>query len=184
MTVEALSLTICLASGIFGRPAWTPEKCTERAGQILSIAERHGLDPLLMVAVNIQECDMREDVSAYVRVGTGSGRRVVAVDACPMGVRFWGARALEPHDPQALYELAAQRMERWKRWCERDHRLEEHHFISHYNQGNPVYSSQVLGVLAAITHRKLELKHLLAFTDRTREIVRRLTRTFRGWWTA
>jgi len=206
MTVEALALTICLASSIFGRPAWTPEKCAERAGQIMSIAERHGLDPLLMVAVNIQECDMREDVNAYVWVGggggtvrggtarggtargienTGRGRRVVAVDACPMGVRFWGARIWERHDPQELYELAAQRMERWKRWCERAHLgPEEHHFISHYNQGNPVYASQVLGVLAAITHRKIELRHLLAFTDRTREIVRRLTRTFRGWWTA
>ena len=184
MTIEALSLTICLASSIFGRPAWTPEKCAERAEQIMSIAERHGLDPLLMVAVNIQECDMREDVNAYVRAGTGRGRRVVAVDACPMGVRFWGARIWERHDPQELYELAAQRMERWKRWCERAHLgPEEHHFISHYNQGNPVYASQVLGVLAAITHRKIELRHLLAFTDRTREIVRRLTRTFRGWWT-
>ena len=227
MTVEALSLTICLASGIFGRPAWTPDKCDERAAQIMTIAEKHGIDPLLMVAVNIQECDMREDVNALVTVGTGKHKKIVGIDACPMGVRIMGAESRKPHAPEELYEIAARRMEHWKRWCERGHpgwklanlgsktlgsktlgsktlgsktlgsktlgsktlgsktlSLEKHHFIAHYNQGNPVYASQVLGFLAAIAHRKVGEETSSAFTSRTREIVRRLTKAFRGWWMA
>jgi len=149
MTVEALSLTICLVSGIFGRPAWEKSKCDERAAQISGIARRHGLDPLLMVAVNVQECDMREtEAFAPVVVGEGKHKKVVGIDACPMGVRLMGAEARMSREPVALYEIAADRMERWKRWCERGHQrnrhdpayASEHHFIAHYNQGDPTYA--------------------------------------------
>ena len=190
MTAEALSLVICLASGVFGRPAWTPEKCAERAGQLMEIGRRHGIDPLLMVAVNIQECDMREDVNALVTAGEGKHKKVIGIDACPMGVRIIGSDWKKHRAPEELYELAARRMEHWKSWCERGHHgrkpaglsLEKHHFIAHYNQGNPVYASQVLGFLATITHRKVREKDSSAYTERTREIVRRLTRAFSRWW--
>jgi hypothetical protein len=184
MTIEALSLTICLASGIFGRPAWSPEKCTERAEQILSIATSHKIDPLLMVAVQIQECDMRENVDAPIYKGEGKKRKIVGRDACPMGVRLMGA--IKPLPPEDLYEMAAKRMERWKDWCGKGHpgtkfvnKGDKHHFIFHYNQGNPIYAAQVLSFLSAITRRPAKKEYEEAQTARTKEIVKRLARAFR-----
>lgn len=182
MTVEALSLTLCLVSGIFGRPAWDQSKCDERAAQLVEIAKRHGLDPRLLVAVNVQECDMREGINALVTVGEGKHKRVVGVDACPMGVRIMGAEALKPHDPVALYEISAAKMEHWKRWCERGHQRNKpeplfstkHHFIAHYNQGDPNYAHQVLGFFAVLTGRLVKKSDEEKFTERTKEIVRRL----------
>lgn len=192
MTAEALSFALCLASGIFGRPAWTVEKCDERAIQISEIAKQHDVDPLLMVAVNIQECDMREDVDALVTVGEGRHKRVVGIDACPMGVRIMGPAGVRLHaalhdDNQvaarvALYDTAARAMVRWKRWCSRGHQgnaplplfSTQHHFIAHYNQGDPTYSHQVLGIQAALARRPIKPEHERRFTERTKEIVRRL----------
>jgi hypothetical protein len=178
MTIEALSLTLCLVSGIFGRPGWTPELCQERAGQIMTIATEHKLDPMLFVAVNIQECDMRETVDAPIYVGTGKHKKQIGFDRCPMGVRQKGAAALqEPKDPVKLYDLAAGRMERWKAWCERNHKG-QHHFISHYNQGNPIYAAQVLAFLAVIKGKPI--KDLPSLTTRTKEIVRRVVKALRS----
>jgi hypothetical protein len=185
MTIEALSLTLCLVSGIFGRPAWDTEKCTERAEQILSIATSHNIDPLLMVAVNVQECDMRENVDAMVYQGTGKKRKVIGRDACPMGIRLMGEAAKRKYEPKELYEMAAQKMERWKNWCEKGHqgqlykglKGDKHHFIYHYNQGNPIYAAQVLSILATIKGKSLNEKYEQDLTPRSKEIIRRLLRS-------
>jgi len=183
MTVEALSLTLCLASGIFGRPAWTPEHCQERAAQITEIAARDNLDPMLFVALNIQECDMRENVEAkFYAPARGSKKPVqMGIDACPMGIRIWwpnGKKPVKPLDALALYELAGKKMARWKRWCEKNHKGKafgpHHHFVSHWNEGNLNYATQVLTFRSVLMGRPLKSEDEL--TPRSKEIVRRLRR--------
>ncbi len=60
MTVAALAHLLCLASGIFGRPAWDEARCAERAEIIGEAALRHGLSPVLLVAVDVVECDLAD----------------------------------------------------------------------------------------------------------------------------
>jgi hypothetical protein len=190
MTIEALSMTLCLASGIFGRPAWSPEKCLERATQISHIAEEHQLDPMMFVAINIQECDMRENVDAkfyspaqdqYKGLRSKSLRlkpMQLGIDACPMGMRIWWPNGKKPEkslDVLALYELAGKKMARWKRWCEKHHK--GHHFVAHWNEGNTVYATQVLAFRSVLLGRPIKAEDSL--TPRSKEIVRRLQRAQR-----
>jgi hypothetical protein len=188
MTVEALTMTICLASGIFGRPAWTHEKCQERAIQIIKIAEQDDLDPMLFVAINMQECDMRENVHAKFFAPTpvkGKKKpRQLGIDACPMGIRLWWSNGKHPEklpDSLALYETAGKKMVRWKRWCEKNHKGKafgpRHHFVSHWNEGNPTYATQVLAFRAVLLGRPVKAEDEL--TSRSKEIVRRLQRALR-----
>jgi len=164
-----------MASGIFGRPAWTPELCLERAVQIQKISLEKDLDPLLFVAVNIQECDMRETVEAavYTPATAKQPRKQIGVDACPMGVRFLWPNGKKPErsmDPGVIYEIAGQKMQRWKLWCNKNHK--KHHFIAHWNEGNPTYAAQVLAFRTVLLGRPLKSEEGL--TKRTLEIVRRL----------
>lgn len=182
MTIEALSLTLCLASGIFGRPAWSPEKCQERAVQIMHIADEYQLDPLMFVAINIQECDMRENVNAkfFAPAKPHSKRKPqqLGIDACPMGIRIWWPNGKKPDkvmDAPELYELAGRKMARWKRWCEKHHK--GHSFVSHWNEGNPTYATQVLAFRSVLMGRAPKSEDDL--TERSKEIVRRLMRAQR-----
>ena len=110
------------------------------------------------------------------------------MDACPMGVRVVGPAAQRTYDAVELYEIAAARMEHWKRWCERGHRGNKpialfhspHHFMAHYNQGNPIYAHQVLGLLAVLDRRTISASDEALFTERTKETVRRLVRAFKA----
>lgn len=174
MTLAILAKMLCLASGIFGRPAWDDAKCTEHARYVMEASDKHGVDPVLMVAIDIVECDMRE-VDNPVR----RGGRVVGYDACPMGVRILGVQRRRQYKTGDLYELAATRMERWKKWCSRAH-AGRHHYVKHYNEGDPVYAAQVLAVAATLKVRGV--RHREQLTERTRDIVKRLARLFvRGW---
>jgi len=179
VTVEMLARMLCLASGIFGRPAWDGAKCSEHAGYIMEASERHRVDPVLMVSHNIVECDMRErDNPVY---GVVLGRRtIVGYDACPMGVRIIGVGRRAGFGVRDLYEAAARKLERWERWCGRKHRGHGHHFVSHYNEGNPDYADQVLGVRAVLLRRSVRKYSLV---PRIEEIVGRLSKVFVfGWW--
>lgn len=175
MTLAMLAKMLCLASGIFGRPAWDDAQCSLHAGYIMAAADRHGVDPVLMVAGEIVECDMQGRDNPIYREG-----KLVGYDACPMGVRLIGVERRREYGPAELYELAAARMERWKRWCERSHSRLHHHYMKHYNEGDPVYAAQVLGVAATLNLKGVRHRDLLK--ARTLEIVRRLARLFvRGW---
>jgi hypothetical protein len=178
MTVEVLAKMLCLASGIFGRPSWDNAKCAEHAGYVMASATRHSIPPVLMVATNILECDMQDRDNPVYAVVRGRSR-LVGYDACPMGVRIMGVAKRGSYGPSDLYEIAAAKMERWQRWCVRKHRGMGHHFLFHYNEGNPAYSAQVMGVFAVLRGRQVKKDSL---TDRTLEIVNRLSRVFvRGW---
>ena len=186
MTVGALSAILCLASGIFGRPAWDLDKCAERAAVVLAAATRHGVDPLLMVALDVHECELRDkDAPVYKVVG---GREFLAgYDACPMGVRVMGVEHRAQYDDAALYELAAARLERWKRWCDRGHPGRRyrahlpagHHYVAHYNQGNPTYANQVLAIRDVLRGRFVQASSRSGLTPRTEDIVQRYQKIYR-----
>lgn len=183
MTVEALAAVLCLASGIFGRPSWDADKCAERAGVIEAAAARHGVDPLLMVALDVHECELR-DVDAPVYKKVRGSEELVGYDACPMGVRIMGVESRRSYDVPALYELAAARLEHWRGWCGRGHpggrhlgRLpRHHHYVAHYNQGNPTYADQVLAIRDALGGRPRRAEKMQHLTPRTEEICARIRR--------
>jgi hypothetical protein len=184
VTVEALAAVLCLASGVFGRPAWDEARCLERALVVSEVAERHGVDPLLMVALDVHECELRDNVDApvYKKI---RGRKVLAGhDACPMGVRIMGVKKRLDYDVPALYELAATRMEGWQKWCGRGHPggkypghlPARHHYVAHYNQGNPAYAPQVLALRRTFLGKEVLAGE--ALTPRTLEIIRRYRRIY------
>jgi hypothetical protein len=179
VTAPMLAQMICLASGIFGRPAWDAGKCAEHAGYVLEAAARHHQDPVLMVAHNVVECDMNDRDNPVYAVVRGR-KKLVGYDACPMGVRIMGAARRADFGPRELYEAAARKLEKWERWCKKKHRGQGHHFVRHYNEGNPAYADQVLGVRATLLGRSAG-RYVLV--PRITEIVRRLSKVFvPGWW--
>lgn len=183
MTASALAQVLCLVSGIFGRPAWDEAKCAERAEMIGASSRRHGIDPVLMVAHEAWECDMLDRDAPVYRVVSGR-KKLVGYDACPMGVRVIGVERRARLGPAELYEMAAARLARWKRWCERGHPGKRypghlpagHHYSAHFNQGNPTYSYQVLAVRDALLRRTPSPRFL---TERALEHVRRIALAWR-----
>jgi hypothetical protein len=182
MTAESLAAVVCLASGIFGRPAWDESSCLERAVLVQEVAGRHGLDPLLLVAIDVHECELRDFDGAPIYKKVRGRRTLVGFDACPMGVRVMGASERRSLDASSLHEMASRRLARWKRWCGRGHpgklyRGDElpagHHYVAHYNQGNPNYSPQVLAIRDALAGRAVRPEHAPLLTPRTQEIIRR-----------
>jgi hypothetical protein len=186
VTLAELAAVVCLASGIFGRPAWDAQQCEQRAALVLATAERHSVDPVVMVAVDVLECELRDDVDApFYKVVRGR-RRLAGYDACPMGVRVRGVarrRALSAAD---IYDEAASRLAWWRSWCQAGHpgRGREpsrsylgrgrHSYVAHYNWGNPDYAAQVLAVAAALRGRQVrDVRHL---SERAVAFVRRIYR--------
>ena len=148
MTVSALAKILCLVSGIFGRPAWEAAKCDERASMLSEAAEGHHLDPLLLVAIDVVECDLGVEDAKFRENG-----RVAGIDACPMGVRLRGRINREDYPPPVLYEIAAKRLDDARRRC-RGRRCRGH-FVSMYNWGNRDYAAEVLAVAAALGSKSL-----------------------------
>lgn len=177
MTVDALQALLCAAKLVFSHGAsWTETECRERAREIVEAAAQHDQDALLMAAVFIQECDLRDDVARPVFLPADlhrprRKRRIIGYDYCPMGVRIMGTLDRHRWTRAALFTEAARRMARWERWCKRRH--SHTHFIQHYNEGNAAYTESVLAI-----RRALRSKAPLATTlePRTAEIVRRLLR--------
>jgi hypothetical protein len=105
-------------------------------------------------------------------------------DACPMGVRIMGVKKRLDYDVPALYELAATRMEGWQKWCGRGHPggkypghlPARHHYVAHYNQGNPAYAPQVLALRRTFLGKEVLAGE--ALTPRTLEIIRRYRRIY------
>ena len=176
MTIEALTMTICLASSIFGRGQMAQTECKAMAENMTMAAKIADVSPALILAVNIQECDLRERVDAPIWKGEGKKRKMVGVDACPMGVRILGITDSTKLAVERMYTLAGEKMAIMKRWCEKKHKGSHHHFISHYNQGNPTYATQVLGFMAVVQGKPVSGENSL--TKRSQEIIRRLLRAF------
>ena len=172
MTIQLLSQILCLVSGIFGRSAWDGDKCTERAMMIETASIAHSVDPLLMVAIDVYECDLQDRDNAVYLVVRGK-KRLVAYDDCPMGVQILGGDKRDRHDAASLYEIAASKLQKWSEWHSKA-RHRGHHFVAHYNPGNPVYSDQVLAIWAMLGGRTVKRGSNL--TERTVEILRRLGR--------
>lgn len=162
MTVHELARVMCLVSGIFGRPAWDQAKCEERARHVDEAASRYSVDRLLVVAVDVYECDMR-DRDAPIYEETRRGRKLVGYDACPMGVRVRDLAERRRLSPRDLYDRGAALLSRRRRGGLG---------LAGYNPGNPAYVYQVLAIRAAIVGTRP--RWLDALTPRTAEIVRRI----------
>jgi hypothetical protein len=178
VTLAALSKIICLAWSVYGRPPLDSAECDARARDVLGPAVRHELDPVLLVAVDVQECDLRDDVAAPVYRQVGRRRVLAGHDRCPMGVRVMDAR--REYSRAELYEVAAAKLDRWRRWCAAGHPGNKyrgsgrHHFVAHYNPGNPTYEHQVLTFYARLRGRPVPEERVFYLTPRSREIERRL----------
>jgi hypothetical protein len=180
--LAALSKIICLAWSIYGRLPLSEIECDTRAREIFEPASRHGLDPVLLVAVDVQECDLRDDVAAPVYKQIGRRRVLAGHDRCPMGVRVMDVR--REYSRAELYEVAAAKLAKWRRWCAAGHPgkkyqgSDQHHFVAHYNPGNPAYEHQVLTFYARLARRPVPEERVLRLTPRSREIEKRLRARF------
>lgn len=181
MTASALAMLVCTASSIFsGRAAWDEARCLERAEVILGAAERHTVDPVLMLAIDVLECELGDrDVKIYDE--SGEERRLVAVDACPMGLRFRHPRRRRHLGAAKIYDLAAHHLAKVAAWCEGGHggrRLGRrgHRPVAHWNWGNPRYEFQVLAVRSVLLESEIGRREKRKLTPRTRVFVERIAR--------
>lgn len=163
-----LSALLCSLKIVFAHGDWTAEECDDRAALLEKLGLHYKLDPLLLVAVNIQECDLREGMGlAWTRNG------LRGVDACPMGVRVRYPAKVPSVD--ALYEKSAQMLARMRARCKA--RGHKHHFLYHYNPGNPLYVAQVMAILSAL-RGDANLTDV-GLTSRTLKIVRAIHKVHR-----
>jgi hypothetical protein len=121
VTAAALAKMLCLASGAFGRPAWDQARCDERAEVILAAAARHSVDPVVMTAIDVIECDLDDRDAPVYEVRRGR-RRLVGWDACPMGMRIRGPERRGQLGAADLVELAASDLGRSYALCRAEHR--------------------------------------------------------------
>jgi len=172
-----LSQKLYLTSLVFGR-GWNWEKAEERAGMIEAAAQRHKVDPALMVAIDAYECDLRDrDASVYAMVH--GRRRLVGYDACPMGMRIMGVGRRARYNAVQLYEMAAADLERSRKVClgsGHPARICAERAVAKRNSRNRDYAAQVFAIAAALRGQRAPEDHL---TRRTVEIVRRLLRIFK-----
>jgi hypothetical protein len=104
-------------------PAWTPSQCRRIADAVATSAQRHELNPSLLLAVMVNESDMNEKTA---RVYTRNGK-VYAKDGGLMGIRcILGEhdRCTNGHvrgiawknlmDPVKNIELGARELARWR----------------------------------------------------------------------
>jgi hypothetical protein len=183
VTAAALAKMLCLASGIYGRPAWDQPRCEERAELILASSERHFVDPVLMTAIDVVECDL-DDRDAPIYEMRRGRKRLVGWDSCPMGMRIRGPERRRQYDDEALIELAASDLGRSYASCRADHRSRsecEWRAVARRNLRSRDYAAQVLAVAGALRGKRLEGGSLRSrpLAERTAEIVRRLLRLFR-----
>ena len=169
MTVPALAKIFCLVSGIFGRPAWDSAKCDDRASMVMEAAGRHHLDPLLLMSIDVVECDLGDRDAVFYNDGRRAG-----IDACPMGVRLRGKIGREDYPPAVLYEIAATRLDEARKRC-RGRRCRGH-FVSMYNWGNREYAAEVLAVAAALKGKRLST---IKLPRRIADIVRKILATMK-----
>jgi hypothetical protein len=171
VTPAALAHLLCLASTIYGRPAWNDAKCAEHAAWITEAAARHAVDPLLMAAIEIHECD-QDDRDRPIYAVVRGRKKVVGYDRCPMGVRVRGVAESRRLGPRELYERAAALLGR----LADKHGNRRGHHVSGYNPGNPTYAAQVLSIRRGLVGRSPRAADADKLTPRTREILRRLRR--------
>lgn len=186
MTATAFAQLMCLVSGIFGRPAWPAEKCEKEAALLLAAANRHDVDPVLMLAIDVQECDMKDgeyrdrhgrlrraDNPVYAKVR--GRKKLVAYDSCPMGLRLPVKDRLRL-DNAALYERAARKLAALRAMFPR----QKPHHVARWNPGNPEYAYQVLAFATVLRGKRMSARVASHLADRTVEIVRRLTLALAG----
>ena len=179
MTIEALALLICSANVTFSHgQKLSDAECKRQAEEIQVAATTHNIDERLMVAENVWECDLRVGIARPIWKAVGKKRVQIGVDYCPMGLRIYGPMNRAKWTEAAIYMEAARRMAKWKSWCDRKHKG-AHHFIAHYNEGNPVYQFQILAIRRALAGKELRRGEEQFLTDRALEIVRRLTKALR-----
>jgi hypothetical protein len=168
VTVAALAELVCLAVAAFGRPA-DLATCERRAAEISEVSQKHGVDPILMLAIDAWECDLRQDRDVLIYEGEPGHRRLSAIDACPTGYRFRDIALRRRTSTAEIYELAAMKLEEDRRRClAARHR---HSFIAHWNLGNRSYSLQVLAVAGALRGKPPRAGSKL--TSRAADLVRR-----------
>ena len=186
MTVAALAHLMCLASGVFGRPAWSEAKCAAEAASMLAAAERHSVDPVLMLAIDVQECDMRDGVyldrhgrqrraDNPVFATVRGKKKLVAYDSCPMGLRLPAAERLRM-DNASIYERAARKLAAIRAMFPH----KKPHHVAQWNPGNPAYGYQVLAFATTLRGRRVPAKTASHLAERTAEIVRRLSLALSG----
>lgn len=168
MTVSALAELVCLAIAALGRSA-VPAECESRAAEISEAALRHDVDPVLMLAIDAWECDLRQDRDVLVYEGLPDHRRFVAIDACPMGYRFRDVGLRRRTSSAGIYELAAAKLEDDRRRCRAAGH--KHDSVAHWNLGNRAYSIQVLAVAGALRGKPPRVGSKLK--SRAADVVRR-----------
>jgi hypothetical protein len=169
----ALSVLLCSIKVVFapGHP-WPVEECDHQAALIMQAAAQAEVKPLLITALYIQECDLRDNVVLPIYRTVGRRKVQIGVDACPLGVRLMGPFDRARWTQDRLFKEAARRLTLFQDSCKRHHC--RHDFVTHYNPGNPLYAAQVRTLERALAGRPPKDGTLL--TPRTQETVRRLLR--------
>lgn len=145
----------------------TQPNCEQKAQEYWQSAQKYKFDPVLLVAIAIYECDLRDKVVHHK----------LPKDLCPMGLRVYDNKKWTRAQ---IIDEAANRLD-FFRIVTRDHR-ERFAYLNHYNSGflevHNKYGWQVNGIYNTLLHYKLTTIEQKKLNKRTQTIIKELNELF------
>lgn len=146
--------------------------CVERAGEYYIIGIKYDFDPVLLIAIDIYECDLRDDVYAEF---LDKNNKILAIDLCPMGLRVPG-KFRKKLDRLGIIDQATQILDYFRtntKKCQ-----EAHAYLNHYNSGwkhvKNNYGWQVTAIYHTLLRKELTKYELNKLNSRTKQIIKDL----------
>ncbi len=169
ISTNLLASTLCAIKLVVGQGQWNIDQCQERAQEFMYSARKFNVDPMLLIAISVYECDLYDLRDVIYHNSQG----IVARDVCPMGLRVKAnlENARGGLTRQEVINRASLLLVNYKRYHQKHCKGKNHTYLQHYNTGfmkfDNDYDNNVLEIYTALRSGKSNLKII---NPRTREI--------------
>lgn len=178
MSVSTLAALLCAIKVLISPGQWDANTCVDHAQEYIEVSNKYNIDPLVLVSINIYECDMDD----YKDVVYSNSKGIYARDICPTGLRI-KKHLYQTRGGYTMYEVldkSAKLLSSYKQYHNKHCSNKSHSYLQHYNTGFKAhdnnYDNQVLEIYTALRSGKSTLSNKV--NPRAREIahnIRRIT---------
>lgn len=178
MSVSTLAALLCAIKVLISPGQWDANTCVDHAKEYIEVSNKYSIDPLVLVSINIYECDMED----YRDVIYSSSKGIIARDICPTGLRI-KKHLYQTRGGYSFHEVldkSAKLLASYKQYHNKHCTDKNHSYLQHYNTGyknhDNNYDNQVLEIYTALRSGKSTLSKKINL--RAREIahnIRRIT---------
>lgn len=142
--------------------------CQERAAEYWSVGTRYNFDPVLLVAIDIYECDLHSSKQS----------NKFPRDLCPMGLRVYQHQKLMSRIE--ILDRATARLDYFRR--NTINHSESYAFLDHYNSGwvhiHNKYGWQIIGIYNTLYKYNLTNREISNLNLRTKSLIKDINHAF------